>query len=284
MIRWKRKALLSLFLVGFSIFQFSAFFEVSADGDASEYAHTLKVLTYNVRLFNAYETSPSDDVLASFSALLESQNPDVICIQEYYKKTHIKIPGYPYEYVHFRNKEIKLGHAIYSKYPLLNTGAFDFKDSNNNTIYADVVKEKDTLRIYNIHLQSLGILPTVTYLQGGNKERIRKRMTQTFKKQQQQIEAILAHKKNVTYPSLLCGDFNNTPYSYTYHELKKGYKDGYVERGNGLGTTFKFDGYPMRIDYIMASEELEVVSFETINTSFSDHYPLSATLGWPKKD
>ncbi|MFC7357498.1 endonuclease/exonuclease/phosphatase family protein [Jejudonia soesokkakensis] len=282
--RWKRKAFLSGVLVAFSFFHFNPFFELSSEGDASAYEHTLKILTYNVRLFNAYETNPSEDVLASFSTLVNSENPDVICIQEFYRETHLTIPEYPYQYVHFRNNEVKLGHAIYSKYPLQNTGAFDFKDSNNNTIYADVVKGSDTLRVYNLHLQSLGILPSVTYLQGGDKERIRKRMTETFKRQQTQVEAILEHAKIAPFPVILSGDFNNTPYSYTYHQLTNHYKDAYVERGNGLGTTFKFDGYPMRIDYIMTSEMLEVVTFETIKESFSDHYPLSATLGWSKKD
>lgn len=256
----------------------------SSEGDISAYEHTLKVLTYNVRLFNAYETNASEDVLASFSALITSENPDVICIQEYYKETHISIPEFPYQYIHFRNEDVKLGHAIYSKYPLVNTGAFDFKDSNNNTIYADVVKGGDTLRVYNLHLQSLGILPSVTYLQGGDKERIRRRMTETFKRQQTQVEAILEHSERSPFPTILCGDYNNTPYSYTYHQLTKNYNDAYLVRGNGLGTTFKFDGYPMRIDYIMTSEALDVVTFETTQESFSDHYPLSATLGWSKKD
>ena len=57
-------------------------------------------------------------------------------------------------------------------------------------------------------------------------------------------------------------------------------KDAFVECGNGIGTTYLFDSYPMRIDYILVSKELDVVKFETVKKSFSDHYPVSATVGW----
>ena len=57
-------------------------------------------------------------------------------------------------------------------------------------------------------------------------------------------------------------------------------QDAFRERGNGLGTTFLFEKYPMRIDYILASEALEILSFETVDKSFSDHFPVRATVGW----
>ena len=58
-------------------------------------------------------------------------------------------------------------------------------------------------------------------------------------------------------------------------------KDSYLERGNGLGTTYLFDSYPMRIDYIFASEAFDILNFETIRQTFSDHYPIISTVGWP---
>ena len=54
----------------------------------------------------------------------------------------------------------------------------------------------------------------------------------------------------------------------------------FVERGKGIGTTYMFDFYPMRLDYILTSNEFSIVEFKTHNSSFSDHFPLSATLGW----
>jgi endonuclease/exonuclease/phosphatase family metal-dependent hydrolase len=263
-----------------SYFYFNVFYEVSSEADASQYKNTLKVLSYNVRLFNAYENNTDDDALKMFSEMLTEEKPDVVCIQEFYKPNKINFSAYPYKYIHFKSEKAKLGHAIFSKYPLINTGAFDFKGTYNNTLYADVVKGTDTLRIYSLHLQSLGIIPRVSFLQENDNEKLRKRVSFAFEKQQEQVQAILEHKQKTTKQVLICGDFNNTPFSYTYRKLKDGMQDAFRERGNGLGTTFLFEKFPMRIDYIFASEGLEVLSFETLKNTFSDHHAVKATVGW----
>jgi endonuclease/exonuclease/phosphatase family metal-dependent hydrolase len=263
-----------------SYFYFNVFYEVSSEGDASQYKNALNVLSYNVRLFNAYEKNPETDASKIISEILTEENPDVVFVQEYYKPNKIDFSAFPYKYVHFKSEKAKLGHAFFSKYPLVNTGAFDFEETYNNTLYADVVKGTDTIRIYNVHLQSLGIIPRVSFLQDSDNEKLRKRVSKAFEKQQGQVEAILEHKQKTKHPVIICGDFNNTPFSYSYRKLKDGMQDAFRERGNGLGTTFKFEKFPMRIDYIFASEGLDVISFESMEKTFSDHYPVRATVGW----
>ncbi|MBT0608550.1 endonuclease/exonuclease/phosphatase family protein [Aequorivita echinoideorum] len=279
-VQFRRRFFVSFLLLAVSYFYFNVFFEISSEGDASEYENTLSVLSYNVRLFNAYEENPKEDAQKVISEILKEQAPDVICIQEFYKPNSIQFTGYPYKYIHFKSEKAKLGHAIFSKYPLIKTGAFDFAETYNNTLYADVLKNKDTIRVYSVHLQSLGIIPRVSFLQESDNEKLRKRVSTAFEKQQNQVFKILEHKSKVKYRTLVCGDFNNTPFSYSYRKLKEGMQDAFRERGNGLGTTFKFEKYPMRIDYIFASEDFEVLSFETLNNTFSDHYAIRATLGW----
>ena len=280
LVRLKRKFWLSFILLVIAYFHFHPFFELSSEGDPSAYDNTLNVLSYNVRLFNAYEADNSENVSEIVSKIIEEQQPDVFCVQEFYRDSIADFSSFPYKYVHFKNGKVKLGHAVFSKYPIVNQGAFDFKDSFNNTLFVDILKGSDTLRVYNLHLQSLGILPTVGYLQEGDKDRLRKRMSRAFIKQEKQVNAIMKHKNESPYPVVITGDFNNTSFSYCYRRLKKGMKDGFIERGSALGTTYDFDGYPMRIDYILASDTMDVVSFETLGESFSDHYPIRATLGW----
>ncbi|WP_100803515.1 endonuclease/exonuclease/phosphatase family protein [Ulvibacter sp. MAR_2010_11] len=280
LVRWKRLALLSILVLTIAYIHFNPFIEISSEGDASEYNHTLNILSYNVRLFNAYEKEPSKGVSETISKLLKENDPDIVCIQEYYRGSNFDFSAYPHQYVHFKDSNNKLGHAILSKYPIVSTGAFDFEDSNNNTIYADIVKGEDTLRIYNLHLQSLGILPNVEYLQEGSTDKLRKRMSRAFVKQESQMDAILAHKIKSPHPVIISGDFNNTPFSYVYRKMANKMHDAFTERGSGLGTTFKFDGYPMRIDYILTSESFDILSFETLNESFSDHYPIRAKVSW----
>lgn len=279
-IQFRGRFLVSFTVLLISYFYFNVFYEVSSEGDASQYKNTLNVLSYNVRLFNAYEKNPETDASKIISEILTDENPDVVFVQEYYKPNKIDFSAFPYKYVHFKSEKAKLGHAFFSKYPLVNTGAFDFEETYNNTLYADVVKGTDTIRIYNVHLQSLGIIPRVSFLQDSDNEKLRKRVSKAFEKQQGQVEAILEHKQKTKHPVIICGDFNNTPFSFSYRKLKDGMQDAFRERGNGLGTTFKFEKFPMRIDYIFASEGLEVISFESMEKTFSDHYPVRATVGW----
>ncbi|CAM3507646.1 endonuclease/exonuclease/phosphatase family protein [Aequorivita lipolytica] len=279
-IQLRRRFFISFTVLFISYFYFNVFYEVSSEVDAAQYKNTLNVLSYNVRLFNAYEKNPKNDASQIISEILTEQNPDVVCVQEYYKPNKIDFSTYPYQYIHFKSIKAKLGHAIFSKYPLINTGGFDFEDTSNNTLYADVLKGTDTIRIYSVHLQSLGIIPRVRFLQESDNEKLRKRISGAFEKQQSQIVAILQHKSKIAHPVMICGDLNNTPFSYTYRKLKDDMQDAFRERGNGLGTTFKFEKFPMRIDYIFASPGLDLLSFDTMEKTFSDHFAVRATVGW----
>lgn len=279
-IQLRARFFLSFTVLFISYFYFNVFYEISSEGDATKYENTLSVLSYNVRLFNAYEKNPDTDAVQIIGEILTEQDPDVVCIQEYYEPNKIDLSGYPYKYIHFKSTRAKLGHAYFSKYPLINTGAFDFEGTYNNTLFADVVKGKDTIRIYNVHLQSMGIIPRVRFLQETDNEKLRRRISSAFKKQQSQIDVILEHQKNTKNRTIVCGDFNNTPFSYSYRMLKNGMQDSFRERGNGLGTTFMFEKFPMRIDYIFASKDLDLLTFETIKNTFSDHNALRVTVGW----
>ncbi len=280
LFKLKMKIVVSLLVLIIAHFHFGSFFQFSSEDKNSKVEKSLTILSYNVRLFNAYEENNSPKkVSETLEKIIVSQQPDIICVQEYYAKNEVDFSKYPFQFIYFKEKN-KLGHAIFSKYPLINKGSFDFIKTYNNTIYADVVKGKDTLRVYNLHLQSLGIQSKVSYMQDTEREKFKKRVSVGFKKQQEQAEIIIKHKLTSKYPVILCGDFNNTPFSYVYHKLSSNLNDAFVEKGNGIGTTYLFDSFPTRIDYILASKSLKVVSFENIKTTFSDHYPVSATVTW----
>lgn len=281
LIRLKKRFWFSATVIVIAYFLFNAFFEVSSKGDASEYSHTLKVMSYNVRLFNAYEKKPNEaEVKQSIASLLKAETPDVVCIQEYYLPNSADFSEFPYQYIHFKDSTHKLGHAIFSKYPIVHKGAFDFEKTYNNSLFADVAVKGDTVRVYNLHLQSLGILPTVDFIQQKGTETIKKKISETFVQQENQVASIITHKEKAPHPVIMAGDFNNTAFSYVYKRLKDGMNDAFQERGNGLGTSFYFNKYPLRIDFVLVSEELEVLDFTNRKESFSDHYPIISTLAW----
>lgn len=279
-LRKKRVFLLSALALIIAYFIFNPYYKFSSEGDLQTDAKSLSVLSYNVRLFNLYEAdSKTKEASQVLSTIINEQDPDIVCLQEFISDNEVDLSKYPHRYTHFQ-QDNKLGHAIFSKYPIVHKGTFNFEGTANNAIFADVVKENDTLRVYNLHLQSIGIKPSMENLQDEDKQKVRKRLSSAFIKQEMQAETIRAHRNKTTHPVVMVGDFNNTPFSYVYRYLSADMQDTFLERGNGLGTTFTFDFYPMRIDYIFASEEFDVLTFERIDTTFSDHYPVAATLGW----
>ncbi len=282
-VKLKKQFIVSTVMLVAAYFFLNPFYKFPSNEQLSSSENTISVLSYNVRLFNAYQNDIDRATISEvLDSTLKTANSDVIFIQEYYRKTTQKFPGYPYSYIHFKNKKIGLGYAVFSKHPLVNTGAFDFEKSNNNSLYADLVKGTDTLRLYNVHLKSLGITASINSLQEQDKEQLFNRTGARFERQQDQVEILLSHIRASKHPVILGGDFNNTAFSYVYRKLLSGMKDAFVEKGRGLGTTFMFDFYPMRIDYIFGSKELEVIEFTSLEQTFSDHFPIAAVFGLPK--
>lgn len=279
-IQLKKRFLLSFIMLVATFFYFNMFYNYSKDGDASAYENKLTLLSYNVRLFNQFENKSHGNVPEMMAKIIEEEEPEVIFIQEYYRRHKVDFSGYPYRHIHFKGSNYKVGYAIYSKYPLINKGAFNFPNTFNNTIYADVVKGNDTIRLYNMHLQSHGILPEVQYLQETDTESLLKQLSQRFRQQETQIRAILKHRSKTNHPVILAGDMNNTAFSYNYRKVMGGMQDAFKERGNGFGATFSFDRIPLRIDFIFASPDFDVISFKTIKETFSDHRAIRATFGW----
>jgi endonuclease/exonuclease/phosphatase family metal-dependent hydrolase len=89
----------------------------------------------------------------------------------------------------------------------------------------------------------------------------------------------MKHKKQCHYPMIICGDMNNSAFSYVYRSIKGNLNDCFVEAGNGFGQTYNFKYYPARIDYIFTDKSMKVKSFQNFsNFKNSDHYPVVARL------
>ncbi|MCB0382036.1 MAG: endonuclease/exonuclease/phosphatase family protein [Psychroserpens sp.] len=272
----KRQLLLSLIVlvIGynhvFSLYKFSS----SKNVDDSQ---NISVMNYNVRLFNAFNWIKDVNVKQDISDFIAEKQPDILCMQEYRPDSEVLLEGY-YKYEELSGKQVKNGQAIFTKFPIVNSGSIEFPNTSNNAIFADIVKGADTIRIYNVHLQSLGIDPAMEKLKEENSENLLKRVSSTFKMQQFQTELFLKHKKQCPYKMIICGDFNNTAYSYVYKEIKGNLKDAFKQAGNGFGRTFDFKFFPVRIDFVLVDEGFKVNSFKTYDVKLSDHYPVMAKV------
>lgn len=281
LIKIKKQFLLSFVVLIVGYFSFGTLYKFTASKKI-ENPNNIKVMNYNVRLFNLYEWIPEKGTETKINELIKKESPDVLCLQEYHPHKNINLSFFKYKFEKLSGKKVKYGQAIFSKFPIINSGSIEFPNTANNAIYADVVKGTDTLRIYNIHLESLRIIPNAEILQKEDSERLLKRVSTSFKTQQFQTELFLNHKKQCRYKTIVCSDLNNTAFSYVYRQIKGNMNDTFKEAGNGFGRTYEFKFFPIRIDFIFSDKGFAVNGFKTFDQHYSDHYPIMATLSLEK--
>ena len=238
----------------------------------------IKIMSYNVRMFNLYNWIEKEGIDQSIYEFINNQKPDVLCIQEFNPKAKLGF-NFPYKYIKRSEKNGQFGHAIFSKYRIINSESLNFSNSGNNTIFADIVKNKDTFRVYNVHLESLKINPKNENFNQEISEKLRIRLENSFKKQANQAELIIQHQKQSNFKSIICGDFNNTAFSYVYKQLKRDKNDAFEIAGQGFGKTYDLQ-FPLRIDFILTDKNITVNNFKTFNIDYSDHYPIMARINF----
>ena len=287
LLQLKRQVILSGLVLLLGITFINKFYKFSSnDIEATEKDFT--VMSYNVHLFNVFKWIDRDDVPAEILTFINEKNPDILCIQEYSSSANIDLKVYPHRYIFTDGNNIKSGQAIFSKFPIIDQGNIIFPNSTNNVVFADIKKGKDVIRVYNMHLQSLKISPDVNEIDENidaiNQDKSQmmfKRISVAFKQQQEQAEIFMEHKKDCKYPIIICGDMNNSAFSYVYRSIKGKLKDSFEEAGKGFGATYKFRYYPARIDYIFTDEKIAVKKFESFPEFInSDHFPIMARLSF----
>lgn len=238
----------------------------------------LKIMSYNVRGFNEFGWKERNDVFKAVKDLVKEEKPDIVCFQEVSVSMNPDFLDYPYYHLQKIRNEDKVHLGIFSKYPIVNSEIINFPNSINNGSYADIAYKGDTLRLYNVHLQSLGVTPGTGELRSRSSEYLYRRVVKAFKKQEEQAEMIKRLINASPYKTILCGDFNNTQFSKAYHLIKGDMQDSFIEAGAGYGRTLNFFIIPLRIDFIMADQSFEVKGHKNYNFKYSDHYPLMASF------
>lgn len=285
LLQLKRQMILSGIVLLLGITFINKFYKFSSNELPKEEGDFL-VMSYNVRLFNLFKWLPKDDVGGDILKFVNDLNPDILCVQEFSESAKVEFRVYKHRYIHMQGNKIKTGQAIFSKFPIINEGVIQLPKSDNSVVFADIRKGKDTIRVYNMHLQSIKITPDVNEIQDNveaiNQQKsteVLNRLRMAFEKQQSQAELLMHHKNECKYPVIICGDMNNSAFSYVYRSIKGNLNDCFEEAGNGFGPTYKFKYYPARIDYVFADKRIRVKSFRSFPKFVnSDHYPVLTRL------
>ncbi len=276
-VKLKKQFLLSLVVLVIGYLSFGSLYKFDAPTNVKA-SNAINVMSYNVRLFNLYNWLPAANVETHITDFITTASPDILSLQEYHPHKNVDLSLFKYKYEKLSGKTTKYGQAIFSKFPIINSGSIAFPNTSNNAIFVDLVMHKDTVRVYNIHLESLRIDPKLEALSKEGSERVFKRVGNTFKMQQSQTELFLEHKAKCPYKMIVCGDFNNTAFSYVYRKIKGNLNDAFEAAGTGFGPTYNFRFFPVRIDFILADTDFNVNNFNTYSVEHSDHYPVMATL------
>jgi endonuclease/exonuclease/phosphatase family metal-dependent hydrolase len=289
-VKWKY-ALLSLLIVLLGVSYHKDYIQLMSKPDYTG-DDGVKLLSFNVHHFYSYlENNNPDFNVIDFIAGHEA---DIICLQETKLqrtgelnpiKLKGRLPGI--NHCQLAHQGEWNGPVTFTRYPIVNMGEIRFEDSGNMVMYTDVLIDNDTIRIYNCHLQSFGIKTdeySVIDTLGFEDRKIREmkliggKMREAYIKRARQANELTAHIDECRYPVIVCGDFNDTPLSYTYKVVSESLIDAFVESGSGISNTYRGELPPFRIDYIFYSDFFEGFNYQRYKVEYSDHYPISTVL------
>lgn len=265
---------------------------------------SITVFTYNVDALgrkrgDAARTNPIFDYIKSYNA-------DIVCLQEFYVKSSINkqdlislaeikevFSEFPYVtfQANYKQGNSESGLLILSKFPIKNVRQVELWSTFNGAMICDLDVNGKSLSLVNVHLESNRITATdkelyknfikhnrrVDNRQVG--DNIKERMKLGYQIREKQVKIIhndLSQRESNYF--VICGDFNDTPISYTYRQMSQGLVDSFKESGRGIGITFRERLFPFRIDYILHSPNMQSYNTEVGNQAYSDHYPVITKL------
>lgn len=274
-------ALIPLITIACCIPYIGTIYQFGSLDKTADQAKGVKIATYNVAMFQR-ETSGfmALDILAE----MRRQKVDVLCMQEYSEISGDKKNSESYkEYFPYmavgRNDMV-----IYSRYPIKASKAILFDYTNNSAQWADIEVKGHEIRVFNVHLQTTGISGT---LHQADKLRIQNYEVENSRLlsaifgnytlgmmfRATQAITVANEKRSCEKPVVLCGDFNDVPYSFVYNTLLGHMVDGFKECGSGYMYTFR-GKKAVRIDYIFHDPVLKGLTYYRSDLTYSDHYPV----------
>lgn len=287
----------------------------SMTASRSDEQQGIRIMSWNVHMFDLGEWTADKSTFAKILKYIEDENPDILCMQEYYKDEKdysspyaaiIKGLGYPYESFMINNQwnkskmtihskpgdVIDVGTVIYSKYPLSNKRYHKLSGKGQGMHTADVELEsgkKFSLTVLHLTSFQLGD-DDLDYIDELKKQGVEAEIRNTSKGLVHKLmkassmrakvaNEVVAYTRQIEYPMVICGDFNDMPGSYVYSTIRGDLADAFVSSGFGIGNTYQKILPILRIDYLFYDKEFfEARGFKKSDIGLSDHYPILVNL------
>lgn len=259
----------------------------------------IKVTSYNVKYFMGATDFPNKENADHILNFLRQDKADIICLQEVrlnkrqiFDIANHKLPQV--EHMQLAHSSHAGGQLTLTRFPILNMGEIRFKNSGNMIIYTDIQANNDTIRVFNCHLQSYRLgkkdINTIDSIDFSNDERTKAKFKiiggkfrDALIKRAEQAATLREYIDESPYPVIVCGDFNDTPVSFTYRTVRGSLEDSFTQSGKGTANTYNGKLPSFRIDYILHSPKFDSYNFEVSSLNHSDHYPISCVLLPAKK-
>jgi endonuclease/exonuclease/phosphatase family metal-dependent hydrolase len=285
-----------------SIGVFWAFNTASAFQYQKKQGH-IRVASWNVARFLEWKRNNNEKSQTRLKMLdqIQKQDPDILCLEEFFHSpdtifynniSEIKAMGYPYYYFSYDpDGDLQfIGSAIFSKYPMLDTGLVRyFRPSMTEAlVHADIKVNDDTIRVYATHLQSVQFrqkdyeaideIATVKDSLIDNSKTVLAKLRKAMSLRSSQADVARQVMDDSPYPTIFCGDLNDTPNSYSYFTIRGDMQDAFLKKGFGIGRTYSSLSPTLRIDYIFADENFRISQFTRVVKYLSDHFMLMADV------
>lgn len=260
-----------------------------------------RVISWNVKGFNGNQASSTLKLRTQDIAYsIQKWNPDIICMQEYNTNdrpndiaNHINYFNKKYPFYYFSkdiqnaDKSYFSGCIIFSKYPILQSKRIPYTNQES-LIYIDAIRGDDTIRIFTTHLASyrfkendfasLEATAQAKKIDLNGKKGVLKKMRNAFIERAVQAQIVRKYLDESPYPTIITGDFNDVPSSYTYKTIRGSWTDSFLEKGFGVGATYMGISPTLRIDYILTNSAWKTKAWESLDENLSDHHMIMADL------
>lgn len=258
-------------------------YQFGGPDEVAEKKSGLKIATYNVALFGREASGfMAQDILSE----MKKQKVDILCFQEYSDQSGDKKNSDSYKdyfpYMVVGQSDM----VIYSRYPIVRSKNIPFEMTNNSAMWVEVKVNDEVIRVYNAHMETTGINSALhraaktqmnTGIEIENNVLLRAlygTYTIGMMARAGQANVLAMDMRESEVPIIVCGDFNDVPYSYVYNTMKGDLVDGFKECGSGWMYTFRGGKKNVRIDYIFHDKKYKGLTYYKKELTYSDHFPV----------